>query len=177
MRLQNRFRPKADAQLLRELRDEAWGAYHDEHFSDAEQIAISEKLAILLEQRFPQADMEVLKRYDLASAPKEVSINAYHPERKRWDVYCGVKLFREVLCPQGRAHFFVGGNGRSGDDHLPAEFEPYFNKIVAARDAYNAESRFNPERTDGSYPTWAEVADVLPVTGPYIHQKGVEASK
>lgn len=165
--LDRKYRPKADRQLLRDLIQEAWGAYHDEQFPEWEQEVTGLQLASLLEQRFPQDDMAVLAKYHLASEPESVSINIYHPTRQRWDVYASVKLPRPVLCPQGRAHFFVGGNGRTGDDHLPSEFEPFFNKIREAREAYNAEATFTPER-NGTYPTWAEIAGQLAVAGKYI---------
>lgn len=168
--LDRKYRPKADRQLLRDLIAEAWEAYSKEQFPEWEQDATGLKLASLLEQRFPQDDMAVLAKYHLASAPENVSINIYHPTRQRWDVYANIKLPRPVLCPQGRAHFFVGGNGRTGDDHLPAEFEPYFNKVLFAREAYNSEARFTPER-NGSYPTWAEIADQLAVAGKHIRAR------
>lgn len=173
MRLDSRYRPKADRELLRALIQDAWQAYHGEHFPEDRQTAIGERLAALLEQRFPLADMEVLVKYGLASAPESASVNVYHPVRERWDVYTSVKLPRPVLCPQSRAHFFVGGEAYrpSNGDHLDdTEFGPFFSAIVTARDAYSKEVKFTPERTDVGYPTWEEIAQQLPVTGPHIRE-------
>lgn len=171
MKLTNKYRPKADAQLLRDLTQEAWDAHYAEHFPEAEQAEITGKIATLLERRFPPADMAVLAKYGQASSVTDVSVNIYHPERRRWDVYAHAKLALGVLCPQGRAHFSVGGPDTGGDHRLPAEFEPYFEKVRTARDTYNTEAMFRPQRVNGSYPTWEEIAEALPVTGKLIRQK------
>lgn len=166
--LDKHYRPKADRQRLHALINEAWEAHSKTQFPEWEQESTGLMLASLLEQRFPPADMVVLEKYGQAKAPPEVSINIYHPARERWDVYASVKLPRPVLCPQGRAHFFVGGKGRDSDDHLSADFESFFNKIREAREGYNAEIRYTPERVNGSYPTWQEIAERLPVAGAHI---------
>lgn len=164
------YRPKADRQQLHDLISEAWEAYSKAQFPEWEQESVGLMLASLLEQRFPPADMVVLAKYGLAKAPPEANINIYNPAHQRWDVFAAVKLPREVLCPQGHAHFFVGGDGRTGDDQLSADFEPFFNKIREAREAYKAEVRYTPERINGSYPTWRGIAKRLPIAGAHIWQ-------
>lgn len=169
--IDNHYRSKADRQRLYTLINEAWEAHSKTQFPEWEQEATGLMLASLLEQRFPPADMAVLAKYKLASAPPEVSVNIYNPTNQRWDVYASVKLPRQVLCPQGRAHFFVGGNGRDGDDHLSAEFELFFNRIREAREGYSAEICYKPERVNGSYPTWREIAERLPIAGALIYKE------
>lgn len=171
-KLHHRFRPKADQQLLHDLIQEAWGQWHDEQFAESEQGAMSEMLATRLEARYPSSDMEVLKRYQLASLAEAVSVNVFDPDRQRWDVYTSIKLARPVPCPLGRAQFFVGGrNHRSGDDQLPVEFEPFFEKVRINREQYNAETRFKPQQNERwQYPTWNELADELRVAGPWIKE-------
>jgi hypothetical protein len=168
MKPNQKYRPKADYQLLRDLINEAWQSYHDKHFSEASQAAIGEKLVALLERQFPQDDMNVLAKYNLADTPKSASINIYAPERQRWDVYASLPLPRPVLTPQGRASFFVGGPDLIRGDHLGKEFEPYFDKVREARAAWAAESRFKPVRGEAGYPTWKEIAEQLPVAGSFI---------
>lgn len=168
------YRPKADRQRLYTLINEAWEAHSKVQFPEWEQESTGLMLASLLEQRFPPADMIVLEKYGQAKAPPEANVNIWNPTSERWDVYANVKLPRPVLCPQGRAHFYVGGlnEGNSDrDNHLSAEFEPFFNKIREAREAYNAEMRYTPDRINGSYPTWREIADRLPIAGAHIRRE------
>lgn len=57
------------------------------------------------------------------------------------------------------------------DDHLPDDLLPFFNLVLKAREEYQAENHYQPERGGDEkmrYPTWKEIAAVLPVTGPHI---------
>jgi len=170
-KLHHRFRPKADWQLLQDSIQEAWGQWHKKNFPESEQRVIGMLLADRLELRYPQADMEVLHKYGLANSPEAAIINVFSPDSQRWDVYISITLSRRVLCPSGRAQFFVGGD-RSGSDQLPKEFEPFFNKVREGREQYNAEMRYRPQQSEQEqYPTWNKIADELKVTGPCIREK------
>jgi hypothetical protein len=169
--LNKRYRPKADAQLLARIKREAWEQYHEAQFSEVVRSDIGERIARLLEIRYPQSDMFILQKYGQARECKDVSVSIYHPERKRWDVHCSIPLGRGVLCPTGYCSYYVGGTVlRQGqDDHLPDDMMPFFDLVVKAREAYQAENHYLPERGgDLKYPTWREIAAVLPVTGPRI---------
>jgi hypothetical protein len=172
-RLDHRYRPKADAQLLARIKREAWEQYHEAQFSEVIRSDIGERIAKLLEGRYPQSDMLVLQKYGQARECKDVSVSIYHPERKRWDVHCSIPLGRGVLCPTGYCSYYVGGATwrERQDDRLPEDMVPFFDLIMTAREAYQAEDHYQPGRGGDAkmqYPTWREIAAVLPVTGPQI---------
>lgn len=169
--LDKRYRPKADAQLMARLKREAWERYHETQFSEATRKEIGERIAGLLEIHYPHADMQVLLKYGQARECKDVSVSVYHPERQRWDVHCSIPLGRGVLCPTGYCSYYVGGASlrKSTEDQLPDDLLPFFDLVLKAREEYQAENHYDPERgQDLKYPTWREIAAVLPVTGPRI---------
>lgn len=58
---------------------------------------------------------------------------------------------------------------KNESERVPRELETFFAKIVEARAAWQKEQRYSPERgADLRYPTWAEIAAMLPVAGPHI---------
>lgn len=99
MDMKARFRPKADANALSRLIQEAWQFEQAKLTDQMEALGVCEAVATFLEARFPAADMAVLARYGVAKEITEIGVRAYSPETKRWDETVSVKLPRAILTP------------------------------------------------------------------------------
>ena len=102
----------------------------------------------------------------------------------RGNLYCGGPRYSEMpergLTEQGRKDVESGEWGQTWEEFcaaqdkhdremVPKELEPFFDAIVSERKRYTDEQKYSPARgEDGKYPTWREIAAVLPVTGPHI---------
>lgn len=101
----------------------------------------------------------------------------------RGRLYCGGPRFSEMpnrgLTEEGKRDVESGKYGDGWDafcadqdkrdaEKVPKDLEPFFNRIVEERKLVKVEDKYRPERIDGKYPTWQEIAAQLPITGPYI---------
>jgi len=179
----DRFKPRAEASLLSRLIQEAWGEYQDSIASKADQDRIGEILAAQFEAAISPSDLEVLTRWKCVSYPDRCNVRVYNAdaEHGKYAEAFGLDLPRKIP---------VIGNGGYGypslaacepfetpkDGRVPADLDPYFAGLLAARKAYIAEykaSRTFPsdhKEATGQYPTWGEIEDRFLVLGKYLER-------
>src|SRR5271170_2023471 len=108
MKLMDRFRPKADRELLCSLNAEAWQA-RIQAVLESRKAEVCERLAQHLEALYPAEDMQLLARYKCTVERKEVNVQVRTPDSDRWNQSVGIELSRAVMVASSYAGLFCGG--------------------------------------------------------------------
>lgn len=75
--LKDKFRPRADAQVLSSMVQAAWEEYQASMFPAEERATVASTLAEYLTARFPADDMDVLARYGCCKTAESVCVRIY----------------------------------------------------------------------------------------------------
>jgi len=113
--VERRFRPKADARLLRERLDAGWQARYARLFPETDKAEVGAVLTAHLEALYPAADMVVLHHYGEARDISEITVRVRAPGTDVWDKQVTIPLARTVRVPGGTSMLFCGGPWLSRD--------------------------------------------------------------
>lgn len=117
MKLTDKYRPKADRQLLRDLNDKAWMARDGGLRARLESPETKRIITAHVAGLYPAADMKVLKRYGCARARDSVTAHVRPTGGDRWDQWIGVPLEGAMLLPDTFSGFHCGGPWHSDADN------------------------------------------------------------
>jgi hypothetical protein len=151
-----KFRPRADAELARELFDRGWRARSDELHDAAElahvQVVVRGRLLYL----FPKADMAVLARYGAAKPILDISVGIRTPDSDRWGLWMRLQIGAPVTVPTSFRNLYAGGpvfwdeDGKRG--LLPGAWEGMDEaRRQELRDSWEASERGRVPQTVESY--------------------------
>ncbi len=109
MKLSDRFRPKADLDLLYQFNEAAWKARNDALLAALVQIEAGEIMAAHLEGLYPPSDMAALQRYGCVRELKDVTAHVKATNHDRWDEWVSLPLPHPVLVPTSHMGLYCGG--------------------------------------------------------------------
>lgn len=217
-RLNDKFRPRADAQLLSAMVQAAWAEYQASMFPAEERATVASTLAEYLTTRFPADDMDVLARYSLCETIESIRVRVYSKSEGKdyhdWSATTTIDLpypvrvssgspdifacsprwsetaergvteeYRTEQIAAGTWDEFCRDQDKRDAELPPRSIDPYFAKIIEARNLYGAEYRQATEfpakykAATGNYPTWTDIADEFPVLGAYLRRVAGEVTE
>ncbi len=117
MKLTDKYRPKADRKLLRDLNDKAWKVRDAALRARLESSETKRIITAHVEALYPSADMEVLKRYGCARDRDSVTAHVQPTGSDRWDQWVSVPFAYSLTLPDTFSGLFCGGPWHSEADN------------------------------------------------------------
>lgn len=174
----DRFKPRADANLLSGLVQAAWKAHTDSIADESEQARVAEMIAQYFETKIPAEDFEVLHRYNCIVYHESCNVRVYDAANVTgpYAAGFGISLPRKVpvLGTGGFGYPALRACVPHEDKECVRELDIYFAGLLKMRKEYQAEYKASLDfpvahkaRTS-EYPTWAEIEDTFPVLGTHV---------
>jgi hypothetical protein len=162
------YRPTIDVPLLRRICSAATSARVSAALPDERRAAVAAALLEVLRQRYPQDDMQVLKRWGLAWDHRNIGI------RYTRHSHIFVELPEPCLMPKGGAPTFVSEVAHPDSEvQIPADADEYFRALheinelgVRAGGAHAWAARFR--KAEGRHPRWQEIEAAWPLIGEWL---------
>jgi len=186
MNLKSRFKPRAEAELLSRLVQEAWQDYQDRIASKDRQAEVAETIARYFERAIPTNDLEVLKKYGCVAYHDRCNVRVYDAETEdvaKFRETFGVELPRKVpvVGAGGGGYASLSAIASPGREVPLPELDGYFEELLKARKQYQREYKESMawpaeegKSQEGKYPTWGEIAERFPVLGEWLKRREEE---
>lgn len=207
MNLKARFKPRAEAGLLSQLVQEAWQNYQDRIASTSRQAEVAERVARYFETLIPEADFEVLSRYNCIAWHDHCNVRVYDGSGEKGADGYTLAPYRKsftIRLPRKIPVLGTGGYGcpslvagepailRGEPEQVTAaraasplrDLDPYFLELLTMRKQYQREYKASTawpaeysKANSGEYPTWGEIAEKFPVLSEWLQKQATEGKQ
>lgn len=167
------FRPSRDPALATTIGRAAYGAFRRRVLSPEREAGVAAAIGAHLTAKYPVADMEVLRRYGLASVCGAVRVDMGIMYRHRV-----LQLPDPLLLPNGADRFRT--DPKNVGEDLPPDQLTFFDDVAAT---IAAERDFMAIQTwpssfkarEGRWPRWSEIETGLPCIGAWMASEREQA--